>query len=213
VYSRDSQYAGRGGAERFRLGGAVNRRNPVWTAEVQGQAASSASHRRSSRRCASTCRSSSSLSLGPWSFQWPWAGRCGAATSTKLSAWLYAVRSIGVEGPHVHDLRHTGNTSACLITELRQEFEIFHVGEDAVVRHERNLEPDRGGGHPAIRLMLLLAQAVPGPDTPCPERRICLDKVWPRPHDLCPCNLVIQPSEPPRSPPSQPWRRNQARRQ
>jgi hypothetical protein len=52
--------------------------------------------------------------------------------------------------------------------------------------------------------MLLLAQAVPGPDTPCPERRICLDEVWPRPHDLCPCNLVIQPSEPPRPPPSQP---------
>src|ERR1035441_3477634 len=93
---------------------------------------------------------------------------------------------------------------SCLITELRQEFEIFHVGEDAVVRHERNLEPDRGGGHPAIRLMLLLAQTVPGPDTPCPERRICLDEVWPRPHDLCPCNLVIQPSEPPRPPPSQP---------
>jgi hypothetical protein len=26
----------------------------------------------------------------------------------------------------------------CLVTELRQEFEIFHVGEDAVVRHDRN---------------------------------------------------------------------------
>lgn len=27
----------------------------------------------------------------------------------KMSAWPYAVRSIGAEGLHVHDLRHTGN--------------------------------------------------------------------------------------------------------
>src|ERR1035437_9600518 len=92
----------------------------------------------------------------------------------------------------------------CSIAELRQEFEVFHVGEDAIVRHEGNLEPDRCRSHPAVRLMLLLAQAVPGPDTPCAERRICLDKVWPWPDDLCPCNLVLQPSEPPRPPPSQP---------
>ena len=30
----------------------------------------------------------------------------------KLSAWPQAVTSIGVEGLHVHDLRHTGNTFA-----------------------------------------------------------------------------------------------------
>ncbi len=30
----------------------------------------------------------------------------------KLSAWPYAVRSIGAEGLHFHDLRHTGNTFA-----------------------------------------------------------------------------------------------------
>jgi integrase len=30
----------------------------------------------------------------------------------KMSAWPYAVRSIGAEGLHVHDLRHTGNTFA-----------------------------------------------------------------------------------------------------
>jgi integrase len=29
-----------------------------------------------------------------------------------MSAWLYAVRSIGAEGLHFHDLRHTGNTFA-----------------------------------------------------------------------------------------------------
>jgi hypothetical protein len=30
---------------------------------------------------------------------------------------------------------------SCSINELRQEFEIFHVGEDAIVRHEGNLKP------------------------------------------------------------------------
>jgi integrase len=30
----------------------------------------------------------------------------------KMSAWPYAVKSIGAEGLHVHDLRHTGNTFA-----------------------------------------------------------------------------------------------------
>jgi integrase len=30
----------------------------------------------------------------------------------RMSAWPYAVRSIGVEGRHFHDLPHTGNTFA-----------------------------------------------------------------------------------------------------
>jgi integrase len=30
----------------------------------------------------------------------------------KLSGWPHAVRSIGAEGLHFHDLRHTGNTFA-----------------------------------------------------------------------------------------------------
>jgi|SRR5450759_4901092 len=30
----------------------------------------------------------------------------------KMSAWPYAVRSVGAQGLHVHDLRHTGNTFA-----------------------------------------------------------------------------------------------------
>ena len=30
----------------------------------------------------------------------------------KMSAWPYAVKSIGAEGFHVHDLRHTGNQFA-----------------------------------------------------------------------------------------------------
>src|SRR5450755_1982397 len=30
----------------------------------------------------------------------------------KMSAWPYAVKSIGAEGLHFHDLRHTGNTFA-----------------------------------------------------------------------------------------------------
>jgi hypothetical protein len=80
----------------------------------------------------------------------------------------------------------------CSIAELRQEFEVLHVGEDAIVLHEGNLKPDRCGSHQAVRLMLLLAQAVPGTDTPCAERRICLDKIWPRPDDLRPGYLILQ---------------------
>jgi hypothetical protein len=30
----------------------------------------------------------------------------------RMSGWSYAVRSIGAEGLHLHDLRHTGNTFA-----------------------------------------------------------------------------------------------------
>ena len=30
----------------------------------------------------------------------------------KMSAWPYAVRSVGADGLHFHDLRHTGNTFA-----------------------------------------------------------------------------------------------------
>ncbi len=30
----------------------------------------------------------------------------------KMSGWAYAVRSVGAEGLHFHDLRHTGNTFA-----------------------------------------------------------------------------------------------------
>jgi hypothetical protein len=91
----------------------------------------------------------------------------------------------------------------CSIAELRQEFEVLHVGEDAIVRHEGNLEPDRCRSHPAVRLMLLLAQAVPGTVTPCAERRIRLDKVRPRPDDLRPGYLILQPPQFSWAPPGQ----------
>src|ERR1700730_1251970 len=51
----------------------------------------------------------------------------------------------------------------CSIGELRQKLEVFHTGEDAIVRHEWDLEPDRRRGHPAIRLVLLWPK-------PCPVR-------------------------------------------
>jgi len=50
---------------------------------------------------------------------------------------------------------------SCLLTEPRQQVEVLHVREDGVVRDERNLQPDCRRGYPTIRLMLLLAQAVP----------------------------------------------------
>src|SRR5215831_21033400 len=50
------------------------------------------------------------------------------------------------------------------------QLKVLHVREDRVVCHERNLQPDCRRGHPTIRLMLLLAQAVPGSDTPGTKR-------------------------------------------
>jgi hypothetical protein len=73
-----------------------------------------------------------------------------------------------------------------LLTEPRQQFEVLHVRKDGVVRHERNLQPDCRRGYPTIGLMLLLAQAVPGSDTPGTKRGICLCQVRSWPHDLCP---------------------------
>ena len=90
------------------------------------------------------------------------------------------------------------------IGELRQEFEILYVGEDAIVRHKRHLEPDSCRRHPAVRFVVFLAQAVSGPDTPCTERGISLGKTWSRPDDLCSRYLILQPPEPFRAPPGQP---------
>src|SRR5450631_1314671 len=65
-------------------------------------------------------------------------------------------------------------------------------------------QPDRRGRHPAIRLVSLLAQAMPGPDTPGAKRGVCLDKVRPRPDDLRPGYLILQPTQLPGTPTSQP---------
>ena len=43
------------------------------------------------------------------------------------------------------------------IGKLRQEFEILYVGEDAIVRHERHLEPVGCLTPPAIRFVVFLA--------------------------------------------------------
>jgi hypothetical protein len=93
---------------------------------------------------------------------------------------------------------------SCLLTEPRQQVEVLHVREDGVVRDERNLQPDCRRGYPTIRLMLLLAQAVPGPDTPGTKRGICLRQVRSWPHDLCPGYLALQAPESVRAPTSQP---------
>src|SRR5882757_9510270 len=90
------------------------------------------------------------------------------------------------------------------IGELRQEFEILHVGKDTIVRHERHLEPDGCHRHPAVRFMVFLAQAVSRPDTPCAEGGISLGKTWSRPDDLSSRYLILQTPEPFRAPPSQP---------
>jgi integrase len=45
-------------------------------------------------------------------FSGPKGGPMRRSNFNKLTGWPHAVRSIGAEGLHVHDLRHTGNTFA-----------------------------------------------------------------------------------------------------
>jgi integrase len=45
-------------------------------------------------------------------FPGPKGGPMRRSNFNKLTGWSHAVRSIGAEGLHVHDLRHTGNTFA-----------------------------------------------------------------------------------------------------
>jgi len=93
---------------------------------------------------------------------------------------------------------------SCLLAEPGQQFEVLHVREDGVVRHEGNLQPDCRRSHPTIRFMLLLAQAVPGSDTRGTKRGICLRQVRSWPHDLCPGYLALETPEPVRAPAGQP---------
>jgi hypothetical protein len=69
---------------------------------------------------------------------------------------------------------------------------------------QRDLKPHRCRRHPAIRLMFLLAQAMPRPDAPGTQRGIGVGEMWPRPDDLGPTNLVLQPPEPVGAPAGQP---------
>ena len=60
----------------------------------------------------STCRSSSRMSREPWCSRVSMGGPLRRGNFNRMSAWPYAARSVGAEGLHFHDLRHTGNTFA-----------------------------------------------------------------------------------------------------
>jgi hypothetical protein len=90
------------------------------------------------------------------------------------------------------------------LAKPRQEFDVLHVAEDRVVGHEGNLEPDCGRGHPTIRLVRSVAQAMPGPDTPGTQRRIYLCQVRPWPYDFRSGYLIFQALQPIRAPSGHP---------
>ena len=75
-------------------------------------AASSASPARSSRRYASVLSIFVKPERSTLVFPGAMGGPLRRSNFNKMSAWPYAVRSVGAEGLHVHDLRHTGNTVA-----------------------------------------------------------------------------------------------------
>ena len=54
-----------------------------------------------------------------------------------------------------HDQARRGGVLG-LQVECREQAEILDVGEDRIVSNERNAEPDRRRGYPAVRLMLSL---------------------------------------------------------
>src|SRR5215813_4293367 len=71
-----------------------------------------------------------------------------------------------------------------------------HAGEDRVVRYEGNAEPDCRRSYPAVSLMVLLAQAVPGFDAPGPQRGVGLRETRPWPYRAGLVQFVLQPLEP-----------------
>jgi hypothetical protein len=81
----------------------------------------------------------------------------------------------------------------CLLAKPCQQFEVFDVGEDPIVGDQRDLKPHRCRRHPAIRLMFFVAQAMSRPDAPGTERGVHIGEMGPRPDDLGPANLVLQP--------------------
>ena len=111
---------------------------------------------------------------------------------------------VTVDGPDCLSFTAVNGTlmarRSCLLAEPSQEFEVLHVAKDRVVGHEGNLEPDCGRGHPTIRLVRLVAQAMPGPDTPGTQRGIYLCQVRPRPDDFRSGYLVFEAPQPLRAP-------------
>ena len=80
--------------------------------------------------------------------------------------------------------------------EFGEQVEAPDVGEDRVMRDQGNVQPDRCGRHPPVRLVLLLAQAVPVLDAPCAERRVSAGQVRPRPDGFCSLQLALKPAQP-----------------
>jgi len=140
--------------------------------------------------------------LSAWEVQWlrlPGAGQASVAAQVTLAPLATLAR------PPANGLEVRS------IAELRQEFEVLHVREDAIVSDKGDPRPDRRGSHPAIRLVFPLAQAMPGPDTRGAKRGVCIDKVRARPDDLRPGYLILQPTQLPGTPTSQPGAISQLR--
>jgi len=64
-----------------------------------------------------------------------------------------------------------------------------------VVCDKGNPEPDRRSGYPAISLVLLLTQTVPGLDAVSTQGDVDVGEVGAGPHDLCSGEFLLQPPE------------------
>lgn len=80
--------------------------------------------------------------------------------------------------------------------ELSKQAKGLDVGEDRVVRDERNVEPDGCRRHPAVGFMVLLPEAVPGLDAPGTHCGIDLGEARPWPYGVGLFKVVLQLLEP-----------------
>lgn len=70
----------------------------------------------------------------------------------KMSAWPHAIRAIGAEGLHFHDLRHTGNhfaaASGASLKDLMAR--MSHDSERAAIIYQNSRELQQTGGKPQV---------------------------------------------------------------
>ena len=115
------------------------------------------------------------------------------ATLLATSPWTGAPRGRGTAARWSHD----GPSSPCGL-----EYETRSALEDAVVRYERDAEPDGRGGDPTVCVMFTLTEGVAGTLAGNTEFRVGTDEVGAGVHDLDPperCFNAIEPGIAPSS--------------
>ena len=82
------------------------------------------------------------------------------------------------------------------LIEPGKQAKVFDIGEDRVVRDERNVEPDGCRGYPTVGFVGFLSQAVSGLDAPGTQCGVDLGEARSRPYGVGLVKFVLQLLEP-----------------